>query len=216
MKTGTHAVGTEAPTREKNGPKSGSHVSTAESVLTHGSGSPVALFGCGLTAPDGVSMRLDQPCVREHGSIGGWITRGGEELAFTLLWRPLRYFVPRKSRQVAPATPPPASVEEWDALHGRFVDAALASSGRDAARSVIHYRNPCAGPGEHSGTDIALTLRPRRRRLRPAVLRRRQLLWTCPQTSRHLAFEVSVLEGTRLDLDDAFDRLVPTLSCHRS
>lgn len=169
----------------------------------------LALFGCRIRAPEGINLRLDQPCVHEHGSVGGWLTTEKGELTFTLLWRRLCYW-----KASADPTDVPASEQGWITLNDEFVRAAVVSSRRDAARAAIVHQREASGPSVHPGVDIALRLRPRRRRMRVIELHRRQMLWTCPESRRHLAFEVSVLAGSGVDLDAAFERFVPTLGCH--
>jgi hypothetical protein len=168
----------------------------------------IALFDCRAFVPAGTSLRLDQPCVREHGSIGGWLTTDEGEVAFTLLWRRLRYWKPSAEADV----PGPAAA--WDVLNGQFIEAAVASSRKDAARTGIEHQREVPAPLAHHGADITLNLRPRRRRMQAVDLRRRQLLWTCPQTQRHMAFEVSMLKGSSASLDSVFERFLPTLACH--
>lgn len=168
----------------------------------------IALFGSRLLVPGGTNLRLDQPCVREHGSIGGWVKPEEGEVAFTLLWRGLRYWHPSREATI------PGSPEEWDMLNEQFIEAAVASSRKDAARTGVEHRWGAPAPAAHHGTDITLDLRPRRRRMQAVNLRRRQLLWTCPESQRHMAFEVSVLKGSDVDLDSTFERFLPTLACH--
>lgn len=170
--------------------------------------SEISLFNCRVMAPEGTNLRLDQPCVETHGSIGGWLTEAGEELTFTLLWRPLQYWHPSAPVEV------PTSPEGWTELNDTFIETAVVSSRRDAARTTVDHHRPATAPTDHLGADIALDLRPRRRRMRSIDLRRRQLLWTCPESQRHMAFEVSVLAQSKVDLDAAFEQFLPTLACH--
>jgi hypothetical protein len=168
----------------------------------------IALFDCRVLVPVGTSLRLDQPCVREHGSIGGWLKTEEGEVALTLLWRRLRYWNPSAAADV------PGPPEQWDALNEEFIEAAVTSSRKDAARTGIEHQWEVSAPLAHHGADIVLDLRPRRRRMQAVDLRRRQLLWTCPESQRHMAFEVSMLKESSVNLDSAFERFLPTLACH--
>lgn len=168
----------------------------------------VALLGWSFRAPAGTSYRLDQPCVQQHGSLGGWLRaeaapgQNGDEIAFTMLWRPLHYWSPQ------------VGGDDLDAAQAAYVERALAQTRRDSKGLEVHQHTETRlGAAGHAAALLDLSIGVRRR-LGSVRLHRRQALWTCAETRRHLAFEVSALAQDDDCVQGWFSDLTATLTCH--
>lgn len=167
----------------------------------------VRLAGMGMSVPAPTQYRVDQPCSAEHGSIGGWLRNDGKEVAFTLLWRPLAYWSVKPIDQ---------SSESLDvsALQQEFVRQALARTRRDArhADAGSETYGPVGRCGHHGDViDLSLAVR---RRVRGLTLFRRQALWTCTVSERHVAIEMSSFRDGQDHIDQYWTRMLASVTCH--
>lgn len=192
---------TQQMTRTGGGPTRGTCPQSADQAGSE----TVRLLGWGLSVPAGTSFRLDQPCVQQHGSLGGWHQDAAGEVAFTILWRPLHYW-----------SGPGGADDQGGELQDGFVRQALSTTRRDGRRVVVHEQGPLhLETAGHGATLLDLTIGVRRR-LSSVRLRRRQALWTCTASGRHLAFEVSAMEGEATAAEELFARILPTVTCHET
>lgn len=173
--------------------------------------SELALANMGLTIPKMTQYRLDPPCTFEHGSIGGWLKDGREEIVFTLLWRELRYWRRTQEQKYDNAS---ANEDDSRRLHEEYVEGALRKMKRDSRGLSITSNEEVdiAGLKAHPRNVVDLTFYVRRR-LRSLQLTRRQLLWTCMGSGRHMAFEISVLSGNMEVLNQYWPTMSSTIWC---
>lgn len=165
----------------------------------------LSVAGLGLRVPAKSQYRMDDPCSYAHGSVGGWVRTPDHEAVFTVLWRPLAYWARGRAAREAPDRDPAE-------LHETFLEEAVRRMRRDAnaMRTDDRATRPRTVAG-HPGQELVANISVRRR-MRTHRLHRRQVLWTCECSSRHMAFELSVPDADS-PLIALWDQMVPR-ECH--
>lgn len=150
--------------------------------------------------PAQTQYRVDNPCTMQHGSVGGWIKDGIFDQGFTIIWRPRGVFVKPGVKDVE--------------AHGSFRETIVRNIRRETHAFQIVREDSIRMPSSPHSCDLLEYGFVVRKSLKRIELTRRQALWTCEETGRHIALEVTAATHVFAHSEPMWDILFTAMSCH--